>query len=267
MVNRGIYDHGWTACSKSILPWQATNEAITSTVDPFTAPWELCNIDKDFSQAVDLAQQEPEKLQQMKDLFWAMAAKYDVLPLQWNTAGRLSGVRPFARPSLTRGRTLLTYYPGMIRMQDNVAPNTYNRSFRITTEADIPESGANGALIALGGVEGGWSFTDEDGKLVFHYNWVMASQYRVTSDTPLPTGKAQLVADVAYDGGMGKGATVTLSANGVQIGEGRVDKTVPLLYGTDGFDIDGDYGSPVSPAYSSPFAFTGTLEKVTIDLL
>ncbi len=60
---------------------------------------------------------------------------------------------------------------------------------------------------------------------------------------------------------------MTLSANGTKIGEGRVDKTVPLLYGTDGFDIGGDYGSPVSPDYASPFAFTGTLEKVTIDLL
>ncbi len=76
------------------------------------------------------------------------------------------------------------------------------------------------------------------------------------------------MADFAYDGGgMGKGATVTLSANGTTIGEGRVDKTVPVMYGIDGFDIGGDYGSPVSPDYQAPFIFTGTLEQVTIDLL
>ena len=60
---------------------------------------------------------------------------------------------------------------------------------------------------------------------------------------------------------------MTLSANGTKIGEGRVDKTVPVMYGIDGFDIGGDYGSPVSPDYQAPFVFTGTLEQVTIDLL
>jgi arylsulfatase A-like enzyme len=268
MVNRGIYDHGWMACSRSILPWQATDQAISNAFNPFTAPWELYNIDKDFSEANDLAKQEPEKLQQLQDLFWAQAAKYDVLPLQWQTAERLGGVGPYARPSYNTGRTSLTYYPGMIRMQYNVAPNTYNRSFRITADTDIPDGGAEGALIALGGVEGGWSFVIQDGKLVFHYNRVLVNQYTVTSDTPVRIGKATLVADFAYDGGgMGKGATVTLSANGTEIGKGRVDQTTPLLYGTDGFDIGGDYGSAVSPDYKAPFIFTGTLEQVTIDLL
>jgi arylsulfatase len=96
----------------------------------------------------------------------------------------------------------------------------------------------------------------------------MANQYRVASSAPLSTGSTTLVADIAYDGGgMGKGATVTLSANGAQIGEGRVDKTIPIIYGTDGFDIGGDYGSAVSPDYTAPFPFTGTLERVTIDLV
>ena len=65
---------------------------------------------------------------------------------------------------------------------------------------------------------------------------------------------------------MSKGATVALCVNGAKIGEGRIDKTVPLLYGTDGFDID-DYGSPKSPDYAAPFLFAGTIEQVTIDLL
>jgi arylsulfatase len=112
----------------------------------------------------------------LQDLFWAQAADYDVLPLQWDTAERLGGFGPYARPSLNRGRNSFTYFPGMTRMQYNVAPDTYNRSFRITAEVDIPEKGAEGALIALGGVEGGWSFTVEDGTLVFHYNWIMSNQ-------------------------------------------------------------------------------------------
>ena len=270
MANRAIYSDGWIACSKSILPWLATDPQVTAAFDPFTAPWELYNLDQDFTQANDLAQQEPEKLRELQDLFWAEAARYDVLPLQWNSAERWAGQGAYARPSYIAGETTFTYYPGMIRDSPSIAPYTYNRSFRLTADVDIPKDGAEGALIALGGIEGGWSFTVEDGKLVFHYNMLLSTIYTVASTAPVPTGTATLVADFAYDGGgMGKGATVTLSANGTQIGQGRVERTIALQYGTDGFDIGGDYGSPVSPAYEDamPFVFTGTLEQVTIDLL
>ena len=269
MVNRAIYDRGWTAVSRALLPWQASDPAAAAAFDPFTATWELYHIDQDFSQANDLAAQEPEKLAELQALLWGLYAKYDVLPLQWETAPRLAGVGPYARPTYN-DRDSVTYSPGMIRLAPSIAPRTYNRSFRITAVADIPDGGAEGALVALGGVTGGWSFSvqDED-VLVFHYNWLTSDQFRIASTTPIPVGEqVTLVADFAYDGGgMGKGATVTLSANGTTIGEGRIDKTVPVMYGIDGFDIGGDYGSPVSPEYQAPFIFTGTLERVTIDLL
>lgn len=271
MVNRGIYDHGWTAVSRAILPWQATDATVTDAFDPFSAKWELYNIDKDFSQANDLASQEPEKLQELQDLLWGLFAKYDVLPLQWNNTERLAGVGPFARPTYNPNDSI-TYSPGMIRIAPSIAPRTFNRSFRITAVADIPASGASGGLVALGGVEGGWSLAMQDqNELVFHYNWLTSQRFRIGSDAPVPTGDhVTLVADFAYDGGgFGKGATVTLSANGQQVGQGRVDLTVPLMYGTDGFDIGGDYGGAVSPEYADkmPFVFSGTLESVTIDLL
>ncbi|MFN8678508.1 MAG: arylsulfatase [Thermomicrobiales bacterium] len=268
ITNRAIYDRGWLACSRSILPWQITDITITRDFDPFTAPWELYNLEKDYSEYNDLSKQEPAKLQELKDLFFVEASKYHVLPLQWNTSEALEGVGVWARPSYyAPGQTSYTYYPGMTKMIYDVAPNTYNRSFTVTAEATVPENGVEGALIALGGVEGGWSFTIEDGKLVFHYNRVLTNQYKVVSDSPVPAGKVTLVADLAYDGGgLGKGATVTLYANGEQVGQGRLDQTTPLLYGTDGFDIGGDYGSTVSPDYQAPFLFTGTLDTVTIDL-
>ena len=226
MANRAIYSHGWIACSKSILPWLATDPKVTNAFDPFTAPWELYHIDQDFTEYTDLATQEPEKLAELEDLFWALAAKYDVLPLQWNSAERWAGQGAYARPSYIAGETSFTYAPGMIRDSPSIAPRTYNRSFRLTADVDMPEGGAEGALIALGGIEGGWSFTVEHGKLVFHYNLLLSTVYTVTSTSPVPTGKASLVADFAYDGGgMGKGATVTLSANGKpdRPGAGRAD--------------------------------------------
>lgn len=270
MANRAMYSDGWVACSKSILPWLATDPKVTNAFDPFTAPWELYHIDEDFTEANDLAQAEPEKLRQLQDLFWAEAARYDVLPLQWDSAQRWAGQGAYARPSYIAGETSFTYFPGMMRDSPSIAPHTYNRSFRITADVDIPAEGAEGGIIALGGIEGGWSVTVENGKLVFHYNFLLSKLFSITSTAPVPTGKSTLVADFAYDGGgMGKGATVTLSANGKEIGQGRVDVTIPLQYGTDGFDIGGDYGSPVSPAYEEhmPFIFSGTLKQVTVDLL
>ena len=251
-------------------PGRSATRRSPAASTPRPRPGSCTTSTQDFSQAVDLAQQEPAKLKELQDLLWGLYARYDVLPLQWDSAQRQAGQGPFARPSYNAGQTTVTYYPGMIRMQESVAPSTYNRSFRITAEVDVPAGGAEGALIALGGVEGGWSLAVQDQDiLVFHYNNLIANQYRIAASSPIPVGgKATLVADFAYDGGgLGKGATVTLSANGTTIGEGRIDKTVPVVYGTDGFDIGGDYGSPVSPDYMAPFVFTGTLEQVTIDLL
>ncbi|HEU0114731.1 MAG TPA: hypothetical protein VFQ80_08640, partial [Thermomicrobiales bacterium] len=219
---------GWIACSKSILPWLASDPKITAAFNPFTAPWELYNIDKDFTEYDDLAKEQPAKLKELQDLFWAQAAKYDVLPLQWDSFQRWAGQGPFARLSYVKGETSFTYYPGMIRDSPTIAPYTYNRSFRITADVDIPKSGAEGALIALGGVEGGWSFTIEQGRLVFTYNRMLTSVSRIVSSSPVPTGKATLAADFAYDGG--------------------------------------GFGSPVSATHRSPFVFTGTLDQITIDL-
>ncbi len=268
MGNRGLYDRGWTAVSKAILPWQVTNAAITSAFNLYTAKWELYDIDKDFSQAHDLAAQEPEKLAQLQDLLYAEFAKYNVFPESWDAGPLLLGVGEWARPSnWSEGQKSFVFYPGMTRMQYNVVPPLYNRSFRVTAEAEIPAAGAEGALVALGGVEGGWSLTIQDGKLVFHYNYMLSQQTAIASDTPVPTGKVTLAADLAYDGGgFGKGATVTLFANGQQIGQGRLDRTTPQLYGTDGFDIGADLGSAVSFSYKEPFPFTGTLGTVTLEL-
>jgi hypothetical protein len=50
------------------------------------------------------------------------------------------------------------------------------------------------------------------------------------------------------------------------VGEGRIDKTVPVYFSTDDtFDVGEDWGTPVSATYKPPFRFTGTLKKVTLE--
>ena len=65
--NRAMYSEGWIAsCFHGRLPW------IRLQGLEFDGPqekWELYNIEKDFSQAVDLAQTHPDKLAELQQLF------------------------------------------------------------------------------------------------------------------------------------------------------------------------------------------------------
>ena len=90
--NSGIYHDGWFASTTPFrLPWSG----VGTDVDVLTTKWELYNIDKDFSQADDLATQNPEKLREMQVRFYAEAAKYNVLPIQTSAAERFGeGIRP-----------------------------------------------------------------------------------------------------------------------------------------------------------------------------
>jgi hypothetical protein len=78
-ANRGIYQNGWFASSMAFVPWQPDRQGF----DIDKAKWELYNIDRDFSQADDLASQYPDKLRALQDLWWAEAARNNILPLDW----------------------------------------------------------------------------------------------------------------------------------------------------------------------------------------
>ncbi len=84
--NRGLYHDGWTASAIAFVPWSPTRVGFS----PDTQKWELYNVDKDFSQAEDLAASNPQKLRELQDLWWAEAAKYHVLPLDWRGTERLN---------------------------------------------------------------------------------------------------------------------------------------------------------------------------------
>jgi arylsulfatase A-like enzyme len=108
-VNRGLYHEGWMASSRSFVPWQPTREGF----DPDKAKWELYNVADDFTQANDLATQQPEKLRQLQDLWWVEAAKYNVLPLDWRGTQRMNA-EAMGRPTLGGHSKTLVFYPGQI---------------------------------------------------------------------------------------------------------------------------------------------------------
>jgi hypothetical protein len=258
--NRALYHEGWIAvCRHGRLPWENAG-----SYDFDKDKWELYNVEHDFSEANDVAAQNPDKLRELQDLFLVEAKKYDVLPLDDRFAERAD---PSLRPSLIEDKTSFTYYSGATRIPESSAANVKNRSHTIVATVEMPKQGGDGVLVAAGGLVGGYSLYLKDRKPVYEYNWFTQGRYRVASPQALAAGPASIRVEFVSDGGVGKGGKVDLYVNDKKVAEGRVDKTVPVRYSADEtFDIGMDTGSPVSPDYQSPNAFTGTLKKVTIDL-
>jgi arylsulfatase len=264
LVNRGIYHDGWMASSHSFAPWLPVRGAF----DPLTAKWELYDVSKDFSQAENLADKHPEKVKELEALFWTEAEKYSVLPLDWRAVERLNAELQ-GRPSLAGKRNRFVYYPGQIALPDGASPPVLNKSFSVTAEIDIPDRGAEGMIYTHGGLTGGYGIYLRDGKAHFVYNMLAVERFTISSDE-LPKGKVSLAMDLAYEGQpgeLGKPATVTLTANGKKVGEGKLPKTVPLQFSLgEGVDIGTDTGSAIDFTYPMPFTFTGTIEKVVVEL-
>lgn len=264
-VNRGIYHDGWMASALSFPPWQPNRGGF----DPDKQKWELYNIDEDFSQATDLAQQYPEKLRQMQDLWWVEAAKYNVLPLDWRGVERFNS-ELMGRPSLTGDRKTFTYYSGQIGLPDEAAPQILNKSWSITADVQIPDNGAQGMIITDGGMQGGYGLYIRDGKPTFVYNYLGVDRFTFTSESALRKGKANIKVDITYKGAkgeLGKGATITMSVNGIKVAGGELPKTIPnRMTIVEGMDVGMDIGSPVDFTYKPPFKFTGTIDKVVVEL-
>jgi len=262
-VARAMYQNGWMASSIAFAPWEPNRAGF----DVDKAKWELYNIEQDFTQADDLAAANPAKLRALEDLWWAEAARHDILPLDWRGAERLS-VELTGKPSLAAGRKTFVYETPLAALPEPSAPDLKNKSFTITAEAEIPAGGAEGMIFTQGGFTGGWGFYMQQGKLVGLHSYIALERYRVVSTEPVPTGKVTLAMDFKYDGGgMAKSGTITLSANGRKIGEGRVEKTTPFKYSLfEGQDVGEDTGTPVDFSYAPPFRFGGKLGRVTVEL-
>jgi arylsulfatase len=262
--NRGLYHDGWMASVISIIPW----ESVHKDVDPDKQKWELYNIDKDFSQADDVAATNPQKLRELQNLWWAEAAKHQVLPLDWRIE-RLNA-ELMGRPSLSGNAKTLTYYEGQVGLPPEGSPRVLNKSWTLTADIEIPDGGAEGMIVTQGGIVGGYGLYLRGGKPTFVYNYLSLDRFTFTGKDPMPKGKVQLKVDFVYKGGpkeLGKAAAVTLTANGNKIAEGQVSKTIPATISIqEGLDIGEDVGSPVDFTYKPPFKFTGKIDKVTIDL-
>jgi arylsulfatase A-like enzyme len=271
--NRGIYHDGWYACTTPPFPPWLMGTSKMPDVNDYK--WELYHLTEDFSQSNDLAAKNPDKLKEMQALFMAEAEKYQVFPLDNSILTRL--VTP--RPSAVAGKTVFTYSGENAGIPVGNAPSILDKDFTITAEITVPEGGAEGMIVTLGGRFGGYGLFLQKGKPVFVYNlldlerfrWEGGVGARVDEDffgRALKPGKHTLVFDFKYDGpGPGKGGTGVFTVDGKELAKKTIEHTIPMLMAIDeSFDIGIDTRTGVDDSYELPFRFTGTIDKLTFKL-
>jgi arylsulfatase A-like enzyme len=260
--NRGIYHKGWTAVTRHSTPWVSTAEQPAFDDDV----WELYGPD-DWTQAHDLAAEQPDKLHELQRLFLIEATKYDVLPLDDRRFERFNPELA-GRPQLIRGNRQLLF-GGMRRLSENSILVLKNKSHAVTAEIDVPDGRAEGVIVAQGGAFGGWSLYLKDGRPAYCYNLFGLQRFKLHGDAEVPAGTHQVRVEFAYDGGgLGKGGTATLYLDGSKVGEGRIDATVPMVFSADETtDLGSDSGTPVSDDLGPQESeFSGRVRWVQLDL-
>jgi len=259
-TNRAIYHDGWVACSRYGLPWVTAGRG-----DGFlTAAWELYNIEDDFSQAVDLAKDKPEKLKELQGKFLEEAKKYEVFPLDPRFSERMD---PKLRESGTPP-TSWTYYGNNVWLPEPIGPQLFPHAHTITATLDIPKGGAEGVVTCAGAFSAGWSLYVKDKKPHFRYTAFDVADVSIPGTVEIPEGKVELKTEFTPDpASKTGGGTLKLFVNGKPAGEGKLTRTF-FRHGLEPFEVGRDSITAVDPAYKDKgkFEFTGKIDKITFEL-
>ncbi len=261
-ANRGIYHDGWTASTRHSTPW-VMGVKLPDLKDDV---WELYHVAEDFSQADNLATQNPTKLKELQDLFMKEAERNHVLPIDDRRAERFNPAIA-GRPDLLAGRTTLTVYEGMTGMMENAFINVKGVRHSITAEVIVPDARTEGVIIAQAGYFGGWTLYMKGGQVHHEYNFFGLERTNVASRSALAPGKHtigyEFIPDEAKPGTGGKSI---LSIDGKPVAEGHIPRTQPFMFSADeGADVGMDGETNVSSDYTQgENHFTGKIVKVTV---
>jgi hypothetical protein len=270
--DRAIYHDGWMAGTKVMrAPWVH----FPPKVGVLDYPWELYDLNNDWTQSEDVAAKHPAKLKELQELFWKEAERYQVLPLDASLMTRL--ITP--RPSITAGRNVFTWTRPLTGTPNGDAPSVLNASYTFKAEVEIPQGGAEGMLITQGGRFAGYGFYVLKNKPIFLWNLVDLKRERWEGPELAP-GKHVLEFDFKYDGlgmatlafgdvsGIGRGGTGVLKVDGQVVATQKMERTLPFIVQWDeNLDIGSDTGTPVDDKdYQVPFAFTGKINTITLTI-
>lgn len=264
MGSRAIYHQGWMACARGPrLPWVPGQPEGIATWTPDADVWELYHLDEDWSQADDLAEQHPDKLAQLREVFAIEAARNSVLPI----GGGLWV--PVYHPELRISPPYREweFSADTVRMPEFCAPALGNKNNVVTIEAEVPAD-ANGVLYALGAAAGGLTCYFDDGYLCYEYNLFILQRTKIRSDAKVPPGRTTISVQTRYAEQRPAGPLdITLAVGGKAVATGQVPVSAPLLFtANDCLDIGTCLGSPVSLDYRerAPFPFEGLIDRVHV---
>ncbi len=245
--HRSVWHQGWKAVT------------LHTVGDDFqTEPWELYHLDEDYSESYDLAQEEPERLQELIARWWAEAGKHGVLPLeQGGPASSFHNVPPGS----PQDRNTFTYSQGMAHVPTVAAADVRNRSHRI--RATIAREGSgDGVIVAHGGYAGGYALYVRDNRLVYEQN-CGDDHTRIVSDADLPTRASVEFSFTKTGENCGVGV---LTVDGREAARSDLPRMLGGLFTIEGLDVGQDTATPVSDQYEAPFAFSGAIESVVIEV-
>lgn len=273
--HRSLDSDGWRA----VCPWPGPSFAEAGK--PFGAPisaetladldahhWELYHVAEDVAENHDVASEHRERLIRMIASWYVEAGKYNVLPIDGSVIQRMST----ERPQISADRTRYTYYPHTQTTPTFAAVRVLNRPHSIIADVDIPKGGAEGVLLCQGTGAGGYALYIKDGLLKYVHNWVGRALHEVVSSASVPEGRHSLRFEFEVTGkpdvkrGKGTPGRGQLYIDDKLVGAADIPVTTPIILNPGGLTCGANPGLPVTPEYASPFAFTGTIHSVTVDV-
>lgn len=259
--NRSMYADGWKANAQHTRPWRQDLAPGNWDKDR----WELYHLAEDFSEAKDVANEHPDKLEDLKAKWEQAARKFDVFPLDDRGAGRLAMPKPPVSGSDPTS-SKFTYSAGAVRIAEPAAPPMKNRSWTLTAKVETEGNKTDGVIMGFGGVAAGMVLYIDKGVPVFDYNY-FEDHTVVRGGSAVTSGTATIEVGFDYQGDQPGGpADIVLKVNGQTVASESMDATVGGRFGIDTFGIGEDSGQPVTNAYKAPFPFTGQIDHVTIDV-
>jgi arylsulfatase len=246
--NRAIYHDGWKAI--------AIHEVGTSFDEDV---WELYNVSEDYAESKNIAEENPDKLKELQELFMSEAEKYNILPLIELNPNAMG----FVKEDSSANRSTFKYYPGVGTISTAAAPPVNTNSFTITAPITRENESTSGVIVAMGDNMGGYTLYIQDNKLVFLYNKFNVIS-KITSDIDVPVGESELKFDFQRTSmvtGIG-----TLYINDKVVGTSEMQTAVVPTF--EGFNIGKDSFLPVSKDYEDlgDFSFTGEIDYVQFDM-
>ena len=255
--NRAIWSEGWKAVTlhANRMPWDL---GVTLPFDQDV--WELYHVAEDFSESTDLADQYPEKLEELKAMFEEEAWKYNVYPLYDDMIARVAS----QQDRMFGNQKEFTYYaPGAVRIAEKASAPVKGRAHSIATTMELT-GGEEGVIVAVGGMTGGFTMFIKDGRLYYDYNYLDGLYYTMQSP-PLPRGTTDLEFNFIKTGPFA--GTGELYVNGEKVDEVEMPQMHISTYSlAETFDVGRDTGTQVSKRYTDPFPFQGALDRVVITL-